>query len=134
MWAEAVNAVVYMINRTGTSSVKGKSPYTLWFNSEADIKHFHVFGSEMYTHVPKKRMKCDPKSVKGILVGYQENSKAFRVYIPEWKTNAVKARLVTKGFEQNNIFDLGKINAPVAKLATMRILLADANQLDLPIY
>jgi hypothetical protein len=36
----------------------------------------------MYIHVPKeKRMKLEPPGKKGTFVGYDETSKAYRIYI-----------------------------------------------------
>ena len=40
----------------------------------------------MYIHIPKeKRTKLDPLGKKGILVGYSESSKAYRIYFPGFK-------------------------------------------------
>ena len=37
----------------------------------------------MFIHVPKeKRTKLDPSGKKGIFVGYNDQSKSYRVYIP----------------------------------------------------
>jgi hypothetical protein len=37
----------------------------------------------VYIHIPKeKRTKLEPSSLKGIFVGYNETSKAYKVYIP----------------------------------------------------
>jgi hypothetical protein len=37
----------------------------------------------MYIHVPKeKRTKMEPSGKKGIFVGYSENSKSYRIYVP----------------------------------------------------
>jgi hypothetical protein len=37
----------------------------------------------MYIHVPKeKRKKMEPSGKKGVFVGYSENSKAYRIYVP----------------------------------------------------
>jgi hypothetical protein len=37
-----------------------------------------------YCHVPsEKRTKLDPTGEKGILVGYNEASKAYRIFVPE---------------------------------------------------
>lgn len=94
-WAEAVNTAVYVINRTGKSSVNGKTPHWLWFNAEADIRQFQIFGSTAYVHVPKeRRKKWDVKSLKGLFVGYQENSKAFRVYVPSRRRVEVSRNVV----------------------------------------
>ncbi|GFX77432.1 retrovirus-related Pol polyprotein from transposon TNT 1-94 [Trichonephila clavipes] len=47
LWAEAVNMSVYVLNRTGPTSVKDKSPYELWFPQKViSINHLHVFGTE----------------------------------------------------------------------------------------
>lgn len=83
LWAEAMNTAVYILNRTGTSTVKGKTPYELWYDKQASIEHFHVFGTEVYVHIPKqKRHKLDAKAKKCLFVGYDENVKGFRVYDP----------------------------------------------------
>ena len=40
----------------------------------------------MFIHVPKKkRSKLDPFRKKGIFVGYSDQSKAYRVYIPGYR-------------------------------------------------
>lgn len=83
LWAEAVNTAVYILNRTGTSTEKNKTPFELWHNKEASVDSFHIFGSEVYVHVPKqKRHKLDAKANKCIFVGYGENVKGIRVYNP----------------------------------------------------
>jgi hypothetical protein len=36
----------------------------------------------VYIHVPKeKRTKMEPSGKKGVFVGYNENSKAYRIYV-----------------------------------------------------
>ena len=40
----------------------------------------------MYIHIPKeKRTKLDPSRRKGIFVGYNYTSKAYRIYFPGFK-------------------------------------------------
>ena len=37
----------------------------------------------MYIHIPKeKRTKLDPSGRKGVSIGYNEISKAYRIYLP----------------------------------------------------
>ena len=82
-WAEAVSTAVYVLNRTGKSSVVGKSPFEIWFNAIPKLDHLRIFGSEVYVHVPKeRRQKWDSKSEKCVFVGYSENVKAYRVWSP----------------------------------------------------
>jgi hypothetical protein len=41
-----------------------------------------IFGCPVYIHVPKdKRKKLEPSGKKGILVGYSESSKAYKIYV-----------------------------------------------------
>lgn len=83
-WAEAVNFIVHVLNRTGTSSVLAKTPYELWFNKKANIEHLQIFGSEVYVHIPKeKRHKLDAKAIKCIFIGYESNSRMYRVWNSE---------------------------------------------------
>lgn len=84
LWAEAVNTAAYVINRTGKSSVVGKSPYELWLGKTYDISDLKVFGAPVYAHIPKqRRQKWDQKAEKGIMVGYGTTTKGYRIYIPE---------------------------------------------------
>ncbi|KAJ8884133.1 hypothetical protein PR048_015990 [Dryococelus australis] len=56
-WAEAVNTTVYVINRTGTSTVEGKTPYQLWEGKDYNIILLKVFGLEVYVHVADQTLK-----------------------------------------------------------------------------
>lgn len=87
LWAEAVNLAVYVLNRSGTSTVKGKTPYELWRGKPASIEHLRAFGTGVYVHIPKqKRRKLDPKSKKCIFVGFDDNIKGYRVYDPDTRS------------------------------------------------
>jgi hypothetical protein len=46
------------------------------------VSHLRIFGSVSYYHVPsEKRTKLDPTREKGLLVGYNEVSKAYRIFV-----------------------------------------------------
>ena len=45
-----------------------------------------------------------------------------------------KARLVARGFEQKDSFDIHELYAPVAKLNTFRVFMSVATKLNLPVY
>ncbi|CAK1592203.1 unnamed protein product [Parnassius mnemosyne] len=83
-WAEAVNTVVYLKNRSPASGLDQKTPIEIWTGHKPDLSHVRIFGSPVMTHVPKnKRLKWDKKAVKYISVGYSENVKDYRLYNPE---------------------------------------------------
>ena len=47
------------------------------------MSHIHIFDSVCYCHVlAENRKKLDPSGEKGLLVGYSDISKVYRVYIP----------------------------------------------------
>lgn len=83
IWAELVNSSVYILNRTGKSSIPGVSPYELWLKQKPRIKHLRIIGSVCYAHIPdQKRKKMDPKALKGYLVGYDTDER-YRIFIKE---------------------------------------------------
>ena len=47
-----------------------------------EIGHFYIFGCLTYSHVPsEKRTKLEATEQRGIFVGYDEISEAFRIYL-----------------------------------------------------
>lgn len=84
LWAGAVNTAVYILNRTGTSSVKRKKPSELWYGKESDLNILRVFGSNVLVHLPKeKRTKWSQKAESGIMVGYGLNVKGYCFWFPQ---------------------------------------------------
>lgn len=81
LWAEAVNTVVHVLNRTGPSTVKEVTPHELWYGKSPDVTSLRTFGEEVFTHIRKeKRRKWDPKAEQGLLVGFDEETKGYRVW------------------------------------------------------
>ena len=61
-----------------------KTPFESWFGRAPHIDHLRIFGSAVYSHTPKeKRQKLDCKSEKGILVGYGELTKGYRIWFED---------------------------------------------------
>ena len=90
-WAEKVRTTVYIQNRIGDKV----SAHELYFGTKPSLRHFRVFGSIAYVHVPQeKRRKLDAKAEKCILVGYSDEQKGYNCYNPRTK----QARIVVKSF------------------------------------
>lgn len=82
LWAEAVNTAVYVLNRTGTSRVNGKTPYEVFTGKTVELNKLHIFGTKCFVHIPKeKRKKWDPKGKAGVFVGYSDGVDGYRVWI-----------------------------------------------------
>jgi hypothetical protein len=84
LWAEGMACAAYVINRVPLSPINMKSPYELMFEEKPSVKHFKVFGSICYVHVPDaKRTKLDAKAQKCIFIGYDERKKGWECMDPE---------------------------------------------------
>lgn len=96
LWAEAVGAAVYTLNRAGQSGQGGSgTPYEGWMGKKPNLNHMKIFGSEAYVHTPKQLVKkLDARSRKMILVGYQGDSDNYRLYDIERKTVSVSRDVV----------------------------------------
>ena len=80
LWAELINTAVYVLNRTGPTSVDNKTPYELWYEKKPGVKHLRVIGSDCYVHIDKRfRKKFDKKAIKGVLIGY-DNDDGYRIW------------------------------------------------------
>ncbi|KAG6623218.1 Copia protein [Phytophthora cinnamomi] len=80
-WAEAAMTAIYIKNRLPSPKSPDKTPFETVYKSKPNVKHMRIFGCKAYVLTPKeKRLKWDPKAREGIFMGYEERSKAYRVY------------------------------------------------------
>uniref|UniRef100_A0AAV1U7Z5 Integrase catalytic domain-containing protein n=1 Tax=Peronospora matthiolae TaxID=2874970 RepID=A0AAV1U7Z5_9STRA len=80
-WAEAAMTASYVKNRLPSPKVMHKTPFEIVHNSKPSVKHMRVFGCQVYILTPKeRRLKWEPKARTGTFLGYEEASKAYRVY------------------------------------------------------
>jgi transposase InsO family protein len=86
MWAEASMTTIYVQNRGPYQILRNMTSEEAFIGVKPEVGHFKIFGCPIYFHVPKeKRSKLDPSGRKGTFVGYNEFSKAYRIYIPGQK-------------------------------------------------
>uniref|UniRef100_A0AAV1TG08 Integrase catalytic domain-containing protein n=1 Tax=Peronospora matthiolae TaxID=2874970 RepID=A0AAV1TG08_9STRA len=80
-WAEAAITAIYIKNRLPSPKIDHKTPFEIVYKSKPSVKHMRVFGCRAFILTPReKRLKWDPKAREGIFMGYEEASKAYRVY------------------------------------------------------
>ncbi|KAC9449885.1 hypothetical protein E3N88_45811 [Mikania micrantha] len=80
-WGEAVATAVYILNRSPTKAVEGKTPYEVWTGRKPSVRHFKIFGSVGYYVKPRsQRRALDSKSEKCVFMGYCSQSKAYRLF------------------------------------------------------
>lgn len=85
-WAEAVATANYLRNRCPSRPLSGKTAFEKWYKKCPNICHLRIFGSKVFIldKTPGKG-KFEPRSKEGIFIGYSQESKAYRIWIPEKK-------------------------------------------------
>ena len=77
------STVVYLKNRSPTTSLGHKTPFESLYGYKPKIGHLRVFGSKAFSHVPKDdRRKLDAKSIKCMFIGYCDDHKAYKMFDP----------------------------------------------------
>uniref|UniRef100_A0ACD5ZTS1 Uncharacterized protein n=1 Tax=Avena sativa TaxID=4498 RepID=A0ACD5ZTS1_AVESA len=82
-WGEAVKCAVYVLNRAPTRSLNGVTPYEAWHRRKPTVEHLRTFGC--VAHMKRTGpgiTKLSDRSILTVFVGYEEGSKAYRVYDP----------------------------------------------------
>ena len=71
-------------NRCPTSSLDGRVPYNLYSTRDVNIKYFRILGTKAnVVDKSNTREKMDKRTREGFLVGYLEQTKGYRIYIPK---------------------------------------------------
>jgi hypothetical protein len=80
-WAKAINIACYSINRLYLHRIFKKTSYELIAGKKPNVSYFRVFGSKCFILIKRSRnSKFAPKAVEGFLLGYDSNTKAYRVF------------------------------------------------------
>jgi hypothetical protein len=85
-WGEAINTAVYILNRCPTKGVEGMTPFEAWQGKKSAVHHLKTFGCIVYVRNTKSHLqKLEDRGRKMIFIGYERDTKAFRVYDPEMR-------------------------------------------------
>mgnify|MGYP002413840545 FL=1 len=87
-WGEAVLTAVYILNRSPTKALDGRTPYEAWHGRKPAVSHLRVFGCLAFAKELGHIGKLDDRSTPGVFIGYAEGSKAYRILDP--KTQRVR--------------------------------------------
>jgi len=109
-WGEAISTANYLRNRCPSRSLKGKTPFEKWNNRVPDVSHLRPFGTEVFTvDRDSTKGKLDPRSKKGILMGYSDQSKGYRI----WLTSKRKIDVARDVRFMEKVFTLSQVEAGV---------------------
>ena len=81
LWAEALQYAVWTKNRTPTRTLKDKTPLEMATGSRPDLRDIHAWGTKGYVRV-EGRGKLEPQADPAFFVGYDHQSKGYRMYWP----------------------------------------------------
>jgi hypothetical protein len=80
-WAEAINTACYSINRLYLHQILKKTSYEHLTDKKPNVSYFRVFGSKCFILIKRgRKSKFAPKAVEGFLLGYDSNTRAYRVF------------------------------------------------------
>ena len=80
-WGEVVTTVVFILNCAPTKALKGKTPFEAWYGRKPSVSFLRTFGC--IGHVRKTKpvlTKLEDRSTRMVLLGYEEGTKAYRLY------------------------------------------------------
>jgi hypothetical protein len=126
-WVEAINTACYSINRLYLHRILKKTSYELLTGKRPNVSYFRVFGSKCFILIKRgRKSKFAPNAVEGFLLGYDSNTRAYRVFNKSIRLVEVSCDIVfdeTNGsqVEQVDLDGLDDEEAPCVALRNMSI-------------
>ena len=93
LWKEAMRFSMWIRNRTTTHHLDGQTPYEVLYGVKPEIGGIHLWGSRVWVRSLTVG-KLDPRGREGRFVGYDAESKGFRVYWTDSRTIGVERDLI----------------------------------------
>ena len=79
LWGELFLAASYLYNRAPHSALNHDTPYKTLHGKDADLRHLRVIGAIAFVYIETHQKKLDPRAWEGRVVGFGQNSLAYRV-------------------------------------------------------
>jgi transposase InsO family protein len=94
-WWEALRTAIHIHNRISNSRIPpNTTPWELWTGSKPNISYFREFGVPCWSWIPEPGSKLKPRGERGIFMGYASHAKAYRIWLPEKRTFAIRRDVV----------------------------------------
>jgi transposase InsO family protein len=82
LWGEAVVMTIYILNRSPTKALNGRTLYEAWHGRKPTVSHLRVFDCITFAKKLGHIRKLDDRSTPGVFIGYAEDSKAYCILDP----------------------------------------------------
>jgi hypothetical protein len=81
-WGEVVVTAVYILNRSPTKALNGRTPYEAWHGCKPTVSHLRVFDCLAFGKELGHIGKLDDRNTPGVFIGYAEGSNAYCILDP----------------------------------------------------
>ena len=103
LWVEAINCASYLKNRVPHKLVVGVTPFEALHGYKPNVSHLIFFGSKAWARIPlDKRKAFQAQSSKCILLGYAEDTKAYKLMEVATKRCFIE---ISVQFEEDQLYD-----------------------------
>jgi len=86
LWVEAMNTIIYTLNRCSTKVVEGKTPFKALSRIKSNISHLRVFGCEAFSYIVfEKKKKLNKRAKICIFMGYYSQRRGYKLYSPSYR-------------------------------------------------
>ena len=76
--------MVFILYRAPTKALKGKTPFEAWHGGKPNVYFLRTFGCVGHVkNINPHLGKLEDRSMPMVLLGYEEGSKAYRLYDPK---------------------------------------------------
>ena len=99
LWQEAMQHATWLQNRLPAQALEGKTPYEMIHKRVPHLAGIQEFGAAAYVK-DLKAGKLDARAKVGRFVGYDSESKGFRIYWPGKRSVSVERNVV---FNENDV-------------------------------
>ena len=82
LWDECMQATTYLYNRCIAPNSQNMTPFEQLFGVKPNCGHLRAYGCVAYAYnFDVSRKKLDDRGIKGILIGYEQNSNRYLLYV-----------------------------------------------------
>ena len=106
-WSWAMLHAAYTRNRIGHKRLGGRTPYQLLYGKIPDLSDHRVWGCNAWALIPSaKRKKWCARAIRGIFIGYSDDSKCSLVYCTKSRRVLESSQIIYDEFTNNSSNDV----------------------------
>ncbi|KAJ9538263.1 LOW QUALITY PROTEIN: hypothetical protein OSB04_030996 [Centaurea solstitialis] len=120
MWHECILTATYLINRTPSSVLNGKSPYEMVYGHSPNLDHLRNFGCLCFAVIPNIADKFASRAQKCVFLGYSSSKKGYRLASLDTKQEFVSRDV--KFYENIFPYNMKEENQGISSSGTLNTL------------